>query len=218
MKTEFLNAMNFRHACKIFDSTKKISSDDFNYILEVGRLSPSSFGLEPWKFLVVQNSEKREKLKEYTWGAQNQLPTCSHFLVVLARKSYFTKYNTRYVESIIKDIQKAPNDIYELKTQFLKNFQENDFSLLKNEEKISDWAMKQTYIASANMMTGAAMIGIDSCPMEGFNVDKINNILKDDFGVDTEKFTVSLMLAFGYRINPQPIKTRQNIDDIVEWH
>lgn len=71
-KEEILNAFRFRHACKEFDSSKKISEDDFNFILETGRLSPSSFGFEPWKFLVLQNEAIREKLREVTWGAQDR--------------------------------------------------------------------------------------------------------------------------------------------------
>lgn len=217
MKELFMEALNFRHACKIFDPTKKISTENFNYILEAARLSPSSFGLEPWKFLVVQNTEKREKLKEFTWGAQNQLPTASHFIIILAKKSFFMNYNSKYVEHIFRDVHRIPEEIITLKTEFLKNFQERDFHLSKSEDKINDWAIKQTYIASANMMTAAAMIGVDSCPIEGFSVKNINILLEDLFDIDLDKYCISHMLAFGYRENPQPLKTRQKIEDIIEW-
>ncbi|MEC2164969.1 nitroreductase family protein, partial [Bacillus velezensis] len=78
-KQQIIEAYQFRHATKEFDPEKKISESDFEFILETGRLSPSSLGLEPWKFVVVQNPELREKLREFTWGAQKQLPTASHF-------------------------------------------------------------------------------------------------------------------------------------------
>ena len=87
MQQTILDAFNFRHATKRFDASKKIEDSDFNTILEAGRLSPSSLGLEPWKFVVIQNSEIRNKLKEISWGAQGQLDTASHFVLLLARTS-----------------------------------------------------------------------------------------------------------------------------------
>ena len=71
-KDDILKVFKFRHACKEFNPDKKISDEDFNFIMETARLSPSSFGIEPWEFLIVQNSEIREKLKAYTWGGQKQ--------------------------------------------------------------------------------------------------------------------------------------------------
>ena len=89
MQQTIINAFNFRHATKRFDSDKKISESEFNTILEAGRLSPSSLGLEPWKFIVVQNAEIRNKLKEISWGARGQLETASHFVILLAKKRKF---------------------------------------------------------------------------------------------------------------------------------
>ena len=82
VKNQVLKAYKFRHACKKFDGTKKISDDDFNYILEVGKLSPSSFGFIPWKFLIIQNNEIREKISPVSWGAKLKLPDASHFIVI----------------------------------------------------------------------------------------------------------------------------------------
>ena len=82
-KDDFLKIMNFRHACKIFDESKKISDDDMHHILEVARTSPSSFGMEAWKFLVITNDTLREELKPFCWN-QPQITTCSHLVVVLA--------------------------------------------------------------------------------------------------------------------------------------
>ena len=83
-KEQFLEAMNFRHACKVFDENKKIESEDLDFILEVGRLSPSSFGMEPWKFLVVQNQDLKEKLRPFCWN-QPQITTCSDLVVILSK-------------------------------------------------------------------------------------------------------------------------------------
>jgi len=214
---EIIDAFNFRHACKIFDKNKKISIDDFNTILEVARLSPSSFGFEPWKFLVVQNMDLREKLLPATWGALNILPTASHFVIILARKKPTLLYNSDYISHIMSDIHKIPKEKAEARREKYKKFQEEDFDLLSNDRYIFDWASKQTYIALGNMMSVAAMLGIDSCAVEGFERDKLEEIVRKDFGIDTNVFGVSVMVGFGYRVNEQAVKTRQSLEDIVEW-
>jgi len=81
-----------------------------------------------------------------------------------------------------------------------------------------DWAAKQCYIALANMMTAAAFMKIDSCPIEGFKEKELNQLLASDFNIDTSEFKIAYMVAFGYRTDPQPQKTRQAIEDIVYWY
>jgi nitroreductase len=218
MKASIIDAFKFRHACKEFNIEKKIPDQDFNFILEAGRLSPSSFGFEPWKFLVVQNQDLREKLKEHAWGGQKQISTSSHFLVMLARKSYFMKYDSEYMKDFMKNVKKLPEESIKTKIGYIENFQKNDFKLLETGRAIFDWACRQTYIPLANMMTAASMIGIDSCPMEGFDAKKINDVLQKDLGIDTKKFGISCMVAFGYRKTDPGAKTRQLMDEIVEWY
>ena len=216
-RENILKAFNFRHACKIFDANKKISQEDFNTILEVARLSPSSFGFEPWRFLVVQNEALREKLLPVTWGAQNSLPTASHYVIILARKKPSLLYNSDYISHMLYDIHKIPKEKAEARRAKYKKFQEEDFKLLESDRTIFDWACKQTYIALGNMMSVAAMLEIDSCAIEGFEMEKTEQLLSKDFGVDTDIWGVSVMVAFGYRVNEQPVKTRQPLEDIVEW-
>ncbi|WP_198263776.1 NAD(P)H-dependent oxidoreductase [sulfur-oxidizing endosymbiont of Gigantopelta aegis] len=217
MKQPFLDAMNFRHACKTFDSSKKISAEDFNYILQCARLSPSSFGFEPWRFLVVQDPALREKLKEHTWGAQGTLPTASHFVIALVRTAKTMRYDSAYIEDIMASVHHIPEEFRIKRKAFYKTFQEVDFDLLHSDKNMLDWASKQCYIALANMMTGAAFIKIDSCPIEGFKEQALNQLLASDFNIDTSEFKAAYMVAFGYRTDPQPEKTRQALDDIVQW-
>lgn len=217
-KNKILEAYNFRHACKVFDAEKKISEENFLTILETGRLSPSSFGFEPWKFLVVQNRELREKLLPATWGAQGTLPTASHYVVILARKQKSMRYDSDYIEHMMTDIHHLPKEASEARRKFYKQFQEKDFTLLESERSTFDWATKQTYIALANMMTTAAMLGIDSCPIEGFKAQEFEAVMNREFGVDTEEFGVGVMVAFGYRVDPQKVKTHQSMQDITEWY
>lgn len=219
MSNQFIETMKFRHACKEFDSSKKISQSDFNDILEIGRLSPSSFGFEPWKFAVVQNQQLREKIKTFSWGAQGQLPTASHFVIILARKAKGMKYDSDYIDHMFKEIKQLPEDIEKLYRGFYENFQKNDFKLLESERTLFDWACKQTYIALGNMMSGAASMGIDSCPIEGFDTEAMEAFLKDDLGIDTAEFGTSVMVAFGYRKDaPKRAKVRQNLDAITSWY
>lgn len=215
-KQEILSAFQFRHACKEFDSSKKISEDDFEFILETARLSPSSFGYEPWHFIVVQNPELREKIKEGAWGAPLKFDTASHVVVCLAMKSEMIRYDSPYIKQFTKEVQKLSDEFIARREKFYENFQKSDFDLT-DDRKLFDWATKQTYIAMGNMMTAAAMIGIDSCPIEGFSQQLTDAILVNDFGVDTNKYGVAYMLAFGYRKNPQGVKTRRAFEQIVTW-
>jgi len=216
-KDDILNVFNFRHACKEFNPDKKICDEDFKFIMETARLSPSSFGIEPWEFLIVQNPKIREKLKTYTWGGQKQFPTCSHLVVCLVKKACFMKYDSDYVKYFMKDIQKNTHELFTLRSNLLKNFQESDFALLDNDRALFDWSCKQTYIALGNMMTSAAMIGIDSCPIEGFQKKEVEDVLAQTCKIDLEKYGISYMVTFGYRINPPKVKTRQEAKDIIHW-
>lgn len=215
-KQEILDAFTFRHATKEFDPTKKISDEDFQFILETGRLSPSSVGYEPWKFLVVENEELKNKLKAVSWGAQGQIPTASHFVIILARTD--ARYDSEYVLDLQKNVKKVPDDVLETLIPRYKDFQENDFHLFESKRALFDWASKQSYIALGNMMTSAAQIGIDSCPIEGFNYDQVHEILKEEGVLEDGKYDISVMVAFGYRIyEPKREKTRRSMDQVVQW-
>ncbi|MCK0469842.1 NAD(P)H-dependent oxidoreductase [Halalkalibacter sp. APA_J-10(15)] len=216
-KQEILGAFQFRHATKEFDPTKKISDEDFQFILETARLSPSSVGYEPWKFVVVQKQKLREKLRPITWGAQGQLPTASHFVIILARTIKDTKYDSEYVKNQMINVKQIPEDLFEkVKTRY-KSFQEDDLHLLESERSMFDWASKQTYIALANMMTAAAQIGIDSCPIEGFDYNQVQSLLAEEDLLEDGHLAVSVMVAFGYRAKEPRPKTRKPLDKIVEW-
>jgi len=217
MENRFMDAMMFRHACKEFDATQKISEGDFNTILEFGRLSPSSFGFEPWKFVIVQNEALREKLKAFAWGAQGQLPTASHFMIILSRKKPSMIHGSEYINSMM-DYKQLPQDIKAMYGQFYEKFQKEDFSLLESDRTLNDWASKQTYIALANMMSGAASMGIDSCPIEGFDMALTQKFLADELGIDTDEFGASVMVAFGYRKDEaKREKSRLPIEDVTQW-
>ncbi len=207
MREDFIKAMNFRHACKVFDESKKICSEDINYILEAGRKSPSSFGLEGWKFLVITNEELKQTLRPLCWN-QVQITSCSHLVVVLA-DIWGAKVQSGKPRAMLgrRDMSKEQLDGYiELYANHLKD-------TLSSNEKILSWTAKQTYIAAGNMMTAAAFVGIDSCPIEGFEKKKVEEIL----GIDADKYQVSLLLPFGYRLNEQSTQLRLDFEEVVEF-
>jgi len=215
-KTDILNAFQFRHACKQFDPSKKIPDEDFNFILETGRLSPSSFGLEPWRFVVIQNVDLRAKLREVVWGSQGHLPTASHYLAILCRKNDM-RFDADYVDHFMRDIQKLPEDMIQRKRERYRQFQETDFKLLEDPRALFDWACKQAYIALGNMMTAAAMIGIDSCAVEGYDQQVTEVILENAGVLDRTHYGLAVMAAFGYRVKPQSEKIRQSMEEITDW-
>jgi nitroreductase len=214
-KEEILEVHRFRHATKEFDPSKTISDDDFEFILETGRLSPSSYSSEPWRFVVVQNEQLRNKIKNSSYGAASKLPEASHFVIILARTPLDMRYDSAYLkEQQVRDI---PKEHLTRRLEILEEFQRHDFKLLDHERFLTDWAIKQTYIPLANMMTAAAQIGIDSCPIEGFHIEKMNQLLDEEGLLDDGHFTISVMIAFGYRKKEPRPKTRRPFDDVVKW-
>ena len=162
MEKTFMEAMDFRHACKIFDETKKVSDEDINYILEAGRKSPSSFGMEPWKFLVITNEELKAKIRPFCWD-QVQVTSCSHLVVILAA------IESVKPESGVPAKRFARREMPQDKKDFYNNLYKNHLTVtnvLQNDEQVFAWTARQTYIPMANMMTAAAIRGIDSCPNE----------------------------------------------------
>ena len=207
MKNEFIKAMDFRHACKIFDEKKKISDEDMKYILETGRKSPSSFGMEAWKFLVITNEELKAKLRPACWD-QVQITSCSHLVIILAG------IDSVKVESGLPKKRFARREMPQETLDFYLGLYAGHLDkTLSSDENIYSWTSKQTYIAAGNMMSGAAFIGIDSCPIEGYDKAKVEEIL----GLDTTKYQLSLVLPFGYRIDEQSSQQRLDFDEVVEF-
>lgn len=207
MEKTFMEAMDYRHACKLFDETKKVSTDDMNYILEVARKSPSSFGMEPWKFLVVTNDELREKIRPLCWN-QPQITTCSHLVIILAAIENVKP------ESGIPAKKFGRREMPQEKLDFYINkYSSHLEETLSSDENVYAWTARQTYIALGNMMTAAAVKGVDTCPIEGFEKDKLEELLD----LDTSKYQVSCLVGFGYRVNPQSTQLRDKKEDIIEY-
>ena len=209
------DAFMFRHACKKFDTTKKISEEDFDFILEAGRLSPSSLGFEPWKFVVVQNEGVRKTLAEASKGAKTQIPTASHVVILLARID--ARYDSEYVKHIYKDIKKVPDEVWQNLPGNYKNFQV-DILGIDNDRLLQEWVSRSAYIALGNMLTAAAAIGIDSCAMEGIDYDVTGDTLESLGQLNKKEYAPIAAMGFGYRAEePHFPKTRRDKSEVIGW-
>jgi len=208
----FVEAMDFRHACKLFDDTKKISKEDFEFILEAGRKSPSSFGLEHWHFLVITNEAVKAAIRPACWD-QQQVTSCSHLVVLLAKKPSWFKKGSEYLDMSFGRKAGGNSEILKRVEAVFENFKANEL-----KPNVEDWSKMQVYLASANMMTAAAVLGIDSCPIEGFGYDLLENALKDNIpAFNADKYAIAYAIAFGYRVKPQTPRLRLPLSEIATF-
>ncbi len=210
MKEKILKALNWRYATNIFDQSKKVSEDDIHTILESARLSPSSFGLEMWKFIVIKNPEIRAKLREAGYG-QAKISEASHLILIT--------YRTDVVENITKEriarIAKIHNkDIKEFES--LKQMMDGSIGQKDKDGSLESWVKMQSYIALGIMVETASLLDIDNAPLEGFSGEKVDEILN----LKEKNLKSSTMLALGYRGNdPASLrpKVRRTFDEVVEF-
>ncbi len=207
MPNPVIKALNFRHACKIFDENKKIPEDKLYSILEAGRISPSSFGMEPWRFLVIQTPELKAKIRPVCWD-QVQITSCSDLIIILAAIDD-VKPESGYPLKMFSRRELSS----EQKEAYINLYSSHLAHTLSTNENTYAWTARQCYIAASNMMTTAASLEIDSCPIEGFDKKALETILE----LDTKKYQVAMLLPLGYRINQQSQQLRRNHEDIIEY-
>lgn len=182
-----IEALNWRYACKQFDPNKKISDKDFDTILESLRLTASSYGLQPWKFVVVENKELRSALVGASWN-QKQVEDASHLIVMCVP----TQIDETFVDSYLEDTALTRGQAVEELVGFKKMLM---MVANKSEADKFIWAKSQSYIALGNLLSTCAQMRIDSCPMEGFQPKKYDEIL----GLTEMGLTSVLVCPVGYR-------------------
>ena len=200
----FSDVLAFRHACKIFDEKRAISDSEWTQILEAGRLAPSSLGLEPWEFELIENKNLREKLRGASWG-QAQIASASKLLIIYAKISDLAP-NSDYIFRMVSRRMDKNQDVHKAYMGVVNSVLEQ-VGLTPN--LVFGWAKAQCFLSAMNMMNAAAFLGIDSCPIEGFVERDVNEIL----GVNPDVKRVALILPFGYRIQEQKTKIRKNLDE-----
>lgn len=184
-----LSALRWRYATKAFDPAKKIPSDVWDALEQSLVLTPSSYGLQPWKFLVITDKATREQLVPHSWG-QRQVADCSH-LVVFTVKSKITEAEVDALITRTVETRGIGRD----SLNFYRDMIISDVVNGPRSKQAADWAKKQAYIALGQLMLSAALLGIDACPMEGFAPDKYDEIL----GLEARGLTTAVALPLGYR-------------------
>ena len=186
--TNFIENQKWRYATKKFDASKKVSAADLETLKEAIQLSTSSYGLQPYKVLFIENPSVREQLQPASWG-QSQIVDASH-LIVFAN---FTKVDDMHIDEYIQNISETRS----IPTENLQGY--GDFMKSKlvglPEDVKNNWTSKQTYLALGNLLNAAAELKIDVTPMEGFEPEKYNEIL----GLDKLGLNASLVATIGYR-------------------
>lgn len=181
-------SLEWRYATKKFDPTKKLSADQLQLLLDTIHLSPSSYGLQQYRILVVEDAAIREQLREAAYG-QTQLTDSSQVIVFAAETEINEAYVKKYIDRIVEVRGVERSAVADFENVIL-----GSISRLGEDQKIA-WSHKQAYIALGIAMAAASEAGIDSCPMEGFNAGKFDEIL----GLKEKGLTTSVILCIGHR-------------------
>jgi len=189
-RNQLIGQLNWRYATKEFDPQRKISAADWATLEEALVLTPSSYGLQPWKFIVVKNPVVRKKLVDASWG-QKKIADASH-LVVFAIKKNLSEQD---VDNFMKRIVEVRGVPLESLAGYRDRIVGNIIKGL-DEANRETWEAKQVYIALGNFLTSAALLGIDACPMEGFEPAKYDEIL----GLDKQGLHAVVAATAGYRV------------------
>lgn len=191
-----LTQLNWRYATKKFDPARKIPTATWTALEQALVLSPSFYGLQPWRFVIVRDPQLRVTLMPLTMD-QPQLTDCSHF-VVFARKNVMSEAEVEklvnrttdvrgalrgYCDTMIDDIVKDPRSVW-----------------------VQEWTARQTYVALGNLMTSAALLGVDACPMEGLDPTGYDEVL----GLVEKGYSTSCACALGYRAADDPASPPRN--------
>lgn len=185
---DVLHQLTWRYATKQFDREKKISAQDFGVLLESLRLAPSAYGLQPWKFVVVENLDVRKQLRKYSYN-QTQVTDASHFIVLCAQTSLSTDYVDAYIQEMARVREKPVESYTAFRTMIVEDIAE------RSAKSIRAWNSHQVYLALGFVLATSAYMGIDACPLEGFKPKSYDRIL----GLKEQGLTAVVCVALGYR-------------------
>lgn len=184
-----IEALNWRYACKKFDSTKKLSKEQVDTIIQAINLSPTSKGLQPYKFIVIENANTKKKLFEAT-HFQQQVIDCSHLIVICREKNI----DKQLIDDFFNRTVKLRN-LDKLAPHIQKFAAGLNTTLDLDEDTLSSWIKNQIYLVMGTLMTSCAVLQIDACPMEGFDVDKYEK----ELDLAKKDLTPVLLCPVGYR-------------------
>lgn len=205
-----LKQLHWRYAVKQFDPTQSIPSDIWATLEETLVLTPSSYGLQPWKFIVITNKELREQLKPASWG-QAQITDSSHLVVFAIKKNLSVENVDQFIARIAEVRGITPESI-----DFYRKLILADVIYGPRSLNVNEWATRQVYIALGNFLTSAALLGVDTCPLEGIDPAKYDKLL----GLPEKGYATVVAAAAGYRSDEdkyaQLPKVRYPKSDVIE--
>ncbi|NWG87387.1 MAG: NAD(P)H-dependent oxidoreductase [Hydrogenophilaceae bacterium] len=201
MKQQLAELFHRRYACHVFEPSRTIAASDLEFVLEAGRLSPSSFGLEHWKFMVVKSPELKQALQAACFQ-QTQVGTADAVIVILAKLADLHP-DSPYIQKLLQ--REYPGDQL---AQALANYRN-----FHSATDIRAWSVSQCHIAATNMMLAATAVGLDSCAIGGFLPDQVKQVLD----IDPAQYEVALILPLGYCAETPHAKRRLPLADLVEY-
>ncbi len=208
---ELTQSLKWRYAVKQFDNTKVLDKPTLDTLISSLQLSPSSFGLQPWKFIIISKQDLLAQLKSHSWD-QPQITDCSH-LVVFASQSEFDK---QAIEDWVKTLSQERSKTLE-ELQFYKDMM-HGFLEHKSPADFLSWSQHQAYLALGVLLTSAAALGVDSCPLEGIDPKAYDDVL----GLKNSGFQTTVACALGYRSEQDPYqqepKVRYHQDKLIIHH
>jgi nitroreductase len=208
MEKKIIDALYSRYATKQFDPSKKLTEDQLSTILDAVRLTPTSYGLQLMKIIVIDDPEKRNALLPYSYG-QEQVVDASHLLILCREKTV----DPGHIEDYIINISNTRN----VPAENLDGFKKMMLGSIADmtDEALGTWMDKQVYIALGNLLNTLAFMKVDSCPMEGFQASEYNR----ELGLDELNLSAVLTIPIGYRStndeNAKNKKVRRSTDDFV---
>jgi nitroreductase len=205
-----IKALNWRYATKVFDPARKVSDADLKTLEQSLVLTPSSFGLQPYRFLVITDPALRAQLREASWG-QSQVTDCSHLVVFLARQQMTEADVDHLIERIAQVRHDQPANLASYRSMMVGTLVTGP-----RAASVPEWAARQAYIALGQFMASAAILGLDTCPMEGLDPVKYDEIL----GLKGTPFHTVVACPVGYRAEGDKYaslaKVRFPIEELVE--
>ena len=206
-----LQQLQWRYATKKFDPSKIIPEPTWQVLEQSLVLAPSSFGLQPWKFLVVRNPDLRRQIVDFSWG-QTQVVDASHLVVFAAKVKTDAADVDRYIARMA-EVQQTPVENLQGFANMVRGFLDKPPYPLD----LHEWAKRQTYIALGQFMTAAALLGVDTCPMEGFAPAKVDELL----GLAGGEYASVVMCPAGYRAEDDKSaarpKVRYPLEEVISY-
>lgn len=186
---QLLEQLNWRYATKQFDPARKVPAAEWSALEEAIRLAPSSLGVQPWAFVVVNDPEVRKQLREASWG-QPQITDASHIVVFAAKKDITVTDVDHYMDRVAEVRGVSTSDLAGFRGMIVGSVLEG-----KDDTVRAIWNSRQVYIPIGVLLTSAALLGLDACPMEGINPAEYDRIL----GLEEKGLTALAVVAVGYR-------------------